>query len=469
MADRSVQELARCPRSLVALLLTLLAGCGDDPLPPRPPATAPDTTRYAMDGSLRTPAAPGPRPDLLIVVIPELRADHCGSATKGAKHDAAPRIAALADAGDAFGHAITPVLDSGAALASLLTGLMPERHGVSHLDTVPRLVPGFVGLGEVLKNAAGYATRAFVFPERLARAATLWQGFDVEPGIGLEQAPERVATWFAGVPKGTPRAAVLMADALFKHDRARHFGQDFGMEADMREQYAAAVELADAWLGALLDRLVKDGHAGNLLVVVTSTSGTALLERKKFGPAAGLHDETLRIPLVFGGSVYLAGEGATHKTASLVDVFPTLLDMLGLPEPDVTDGVSLEQVLLGAVRRGPVRAVHLVDGSNSGDKKAMSTIHATRSLRWKYMVTLDQRAGTVVESAFDLDADPDEKNDLAKDGSVGHVEFDASFCDGVEAVRDLVWASAAGHNALVEGPYNQGTRVLQGRPKPCAK
>jgi len=409
------------------------------------------------------------------VVLPGLRADRCGTAVKHAAEALTPNLEALCDTGDAFGHAVTPTPEPGGALTSLLTGLAPVRHRVTHVDLVPRLAPGFVTLGEILKAAGGYATRAFVADPRLARATTLWQGFEVEPDVGLNEAPEALSRWMRSLLADTPRAAVLVTETLGRGYGA-HRSPDRGggsppylTAVDVREAYETRVRQADARLGALLERLAAEHLDRNTLVLVTSTSGTGLGEHGLFGAGADLHDEQIRIPMVFGGSVFLTGEGAAHKTASLVDVLPTLLDLLGLPLPEGLDGLPLQRVLLGEMRRGPVTSEEQLDGANTGDPEAKAWLVSVRSLAWKYLVRFDIRAGTVLEQAYDLSADPGETQGLARDGSLAGLVFDDAFCEMIERVRDGLWGAVAGANRISGEIYSQGARVVSDRPAPCGK
>lgn len=474
MPDRSVCSWRGRLAALAALLL--LAGCGE----PARPERLPPVPAYGPGGEPLEPPGPGPRPDLLVLVLPELRADHV-------QGEVMPRLATLDCGGgcSVVEHATTPSPEPGAALASLLTGYLPERHGVSHLDPVPRLAPAFVTLGEVLRRSAGYATRAFVADGRLSRAATLWQGFDVAAEVGLPEAPEALPAWVQGLgPAGTrpPYAAVLVADALGPGHgaargeatrlparpflRAQQAREPARRPAAAREDYAAALRWADTQVGRLLDRLLPAEGGRPLWVLVTSTSGTALGERGRVGTGLDLHDEQVRVPWRWAGPPALR---SVASAASLVDVLPTLLEALRLaPAPDV-DGVALGEVLAGRATRAPVRSIELVDAASSGEATQRAHLHLARMPGWSYMVRLDLREGTVREAVHDLVADPAQLRDLAREGSAAGVAFPPAFCAGVEAVRDLVWGAAEGHNRLAGSAYDQGPRVLQGRPAPCAR
>lgn len=465
--------------ALAALLA--LAGCGEpsrrEPVPPAP--------AYGPAGEPLAAPGPGPRPDLLVVVLPELRADHL-------RGEVMPRLATMDCGGgcSTVEHAVTPSPEPGAALASLLTAYAPERHGVSHLDPVPRLAPAFVTLGEILRRAAGYATRAFVADARLARATTLWQGFDVSGEVGLPEAPAALAAWVGslGAPAArAPFAAVLVADALgpgygvaraegtrlaarpfVRAQQARDLAQSTPAQrsAAAREDYAAALRWADAQVGQVLDRLLPQEGGRPLWVLVTSTSGTALGERGRVGTGLDLHDEQVRVPWLWAGPPALR---SVDSAASLVDVLPTLLEALRLPAPTGVDGVALGEVLAGRATRGPVRSIELVDPANTGEATQRAQLFLARMPGWAYLVRLDLREGTVREMAYDLRADPVQARDLAREGRVQDVSFPSAFCAGVEGVRDLVWGAAEGHNRLAGSPYDQGPRVMQGRPAACGR
>jgi arylsulfatase A-like enzyme len=331
--------------------------------------------------------------------------------------------------------------------------------------------------------------------------------------VGLRGAPDAIAAWRAMLPAGTPTCALVVADeCTLPYGRANHEPPTRGapppspdaephvlaeellldreahaarvaaqpealqvarrwmtvgwrdaprpdLAARVRAAYDQSVAAADAMLGTLLERFAAES-----LVVVTSTGGTAFGEHGVLGPGRDLSDEQVRVPLVFGGGTYLVGDGGWSKAASLVDVLPTLLDVLELPAlPDLT-GVSLRRVLLGETARGAVVAQESELPVNTGVAEAQATQVAVRSLRWKYVVRFDKRAGTVVERAFDLDADPGERRDLAQEGVASAVPFDETFADAVERVRDGIWGSVGAHNALVTEPYGQGGRVLTDRP-----
>ncbi len=112
--------------------------------------------------------------------------------------------------------------------------------------------------------------------------------------------------------------------------------------------YGASVSMADAALGAFLERFYASGEADDTIVVFLSDHGIVLGERGWTGkPALELHPELIQVPFMIrdpGGR--RAGE-TTDYFASPHDVGPTLLKMTGVPVPEVMNGVNLEPLLAG--------------------------------------------------------------------------------------------------------------------------
>ena len=119
------------------------------------------------------PAEARVRPSVVIVTLDTTRADHLGC--YGGAGAATPRIDALARSGMRFTQALSPVPLTLPAHVTLLTGLVPRRHGVRD-NAGFRLDPKISLLTERL-SAAGYGTAAFVSAAVLDREGGLARGF----------------------------------------------------------------------------------------------------------------------------------------------------------------------------------------------------------------------------------------------------------------------------------------------------
>lgn len=110
--------------------------------------------------------------------------------------------------------------------------------------------------------------------------------------------------------------------------------------------YEGEVAYTNDSLDAFFTALEKKGVLGSTLVAITADHGEAFLEHGVWGHSLDVHAEQVNIPLVFripedGGAI----KGRCDAPVSLVDVYPTLLDMLGLFLPPDLDGVSLWPII----------------------------------------------------------------------------------------------------------------------------
>ncbi len=163
--------------------------------------------------------------------------------------------------------------------------------------------------------------------------------------------------------------------------------------------YYASIMFLDAQVGRILDALKAAGRHEDTLVVFASDHGLALGSHGLFGKQ-NLYDHSMHAPLI------LAGPGVPKDRqfdalCYLLDIFPTLGDLAGVPAPEGSEGKSLVPVLAGkqaAVRDSLFTAYRDVQ-------------RAVRDERWKLLV-YPQINKTQL---FDLEQDPGETKDLAAD------------------------------------------------------
>jgi arylsulfatase A-like enzyme len=109
----------------------------------------------------------------------------------------------------------------------------------------------------------------------------------------------------------------------------------------LRALYDGEIRMADEYFGRLLDALSDRGLLDNTLVVLTSDHGEEFLEHRGVAHGQTLYAELVRVPLV----VRLPGSARSGRhvdaLAQHVDIFPTVLDVIGLPVPQGLDGLSL--------------------------------------------------------------------------------------------------------------------------------
>jgi arylsulfatase A-like enzyme len=160
--------------------------------------------------------------------------------------------------------------------------------------------------------------------------------------------------------------------------------------------YLACTSFVDGQIGRILEALQETGLAENTVVVVWGDHGWHLGEKAITGKNT-LWERSTRVPLVFAGPGVTPG-GRCTRPAELLDIYPTLVELCGLPPRDDLEGVSLVPQLKDALaKRGrPAITTH-----NQGN-------HGVRSERWRYIHYADGS-----EELYDMQHDPHEWTNLA--------------------------------------------------------
>jgi choline-sulfatase len=162
--------------------------------------------------------------------------------------------------------------------------------------------------------------------------------------------------------------------------------------------YLASTAFTDSQVQRVLEALEASGAAENTVVVLWSDHGWHLGEKEITGKNT-LWDDGTRVPLVFAGPGVTPGQQC-ERPAELLDIYPTLVELAGLPAKDGLEGLSL--------------APQIKDARASRDRPAITTHnagnHGIRSEQWRYIIYAD---GT--EELYDHAIDPHEWTNLAKD------------------------------------------------------
>ena len=163
-------------------------------------------------------------------------------------------------------------------------------------------------------------------------------------------------------------------------------------EADERGAYKNAIHEADEAIAALLDGLRARGHGDDTLVVLYGDHGEAFGQhRGNFGHTLFAYDENVRVPIVIHLNGRLEGLRVV-RAASLVDLTPTILDLLGLPADARHQGMSL-------LDPRPRLALFFTD-------YALGWL-GLRDECWKYLYEIDSKRSHL----FDVCRDPGETLD----------------------------------------------------------
>ncbi len=244
---------------------------------------------------------------------------------------------------------------------------------VEQLDSAPKQ-PFFLSVGFFLPHVPCYATQKW---------------FDLYPEKKLTLPPFRKDD-----RDDTPRFSWYLH---WKLPEPRYkFLEEAGQWRNLVRSYLACVSFVDSQVGRVLDALERNGLEKNTIVVLWSDHGWHLGEKLITGKNT-LWDRSTRVPLIFAGPGVASG-AVCRRPVELLDLYPTLIELAGLPARQGLEGLSLVPQLedASAPRERPAITTH-----NPGN-------HGVRSERWRYIRYADGS-----EELYDMVADPNEWTNLA--------------------------------------------------------
>lgn len=308
------------------------------------------------------------QPNLIVISLDTLRADHLSG--YGYPRLTTPRIdAELIAKGTVFADVTSTYSRTDVSHMSIFSGLYGEaRPNPRHLAAATPLPL----LAERLR-AANFETAAFTEDGLIAGSFGFRFGFDRFDEFTYEQVQHGASTFeiarrylrehkdrrfFAFIhtyKAHSPYASAPAYQDLFS-DEADWLRPEMqrGIKPEGRataNAYDRAVREADDWVGDLLEELTELGLDDRTLVVLLSDHGEGLTEHGPPGHSYSAFQEVLRVPLVMRGPGIAAGQRVTTPV-SLVDVTPTLLDLLDLAPLEASQGVSLLPALRGNLLPG---------------------------------------------------------------------------------------------------------------------
>ncbi len=170
-------------------------------------------------------------------------------------------------------------------------------------------------------------------------------------------------------------------------------------EAVIRDQlaeYYGMITHMDGQIGRILEALKQTGQADNTLIVYAADNGLALGSHGLLGKQS-VFEHSMRVPLIFAGPGIPQGK-STQAFSYLLDVYPTLCDLIGIQRPADLEGESLRPLWQGGQDR--VR--------DSVFLPFIDIQRAVRDERWK-LICYPKISHMQL---FDLQTDPDEKTNL---------------------------------------------------------
>jgi arylsulfatase A-like enzyme len=364
--------------------------------------------------------------NVLFILTDTLRAHRLSA--YGYENETSPTFDYMASTGVRFAKHLAQSSWTKCSMASLWTGLYPQRTGVlrsSHGTPEEAVMP------------------AEIFREAGFRTAGIWRNGWVAPNFGFSQGFEvyerpvpqnRAANLRAENPhiklEGTDVDAVDAAIEFLRiHGRERWFLYVHLMDIhqylyDTNSAlfgttysgiYDNSIRRTDGIIGQLLTHLVDEGLLDNTLVVMASDHGEAFSERGLEGHAREVFMESTEVPLILGFPFQLKPGAVVESRTRNVDIWPTVLDLMGLPAMPDTDGRSLLPEIFASVtdKEIPddlVAVSHLDRGWGRADSPSRPAIAvALGDYRYVLQIGTGTEADPTIESLFNAMGDPLER------------------------------------------------------------
>lgn len=414
-----VRARIESPRFLLAVLLGLLVAL------------------FVTQFELRTESRPLGRLDdleglsrrddlnVVFILVDTLRSDRLGS--YGYHRDTSPVLDYLAETGIRFARHQSQSSWTKTSMASLWTSLFPNRVGVLRAQDA---LPAAARLPAEILRESGYLTIGIWRNGWVAPNFGFEQGFDLyfNPTSGLMPG-ELQANTRAGRVASSDIDVVLSASEFLRthHDRRfflyLHMMDVHQYVTDLEsatfgttysDSYDNAIKWTDRQIGAIVAEIERLGLRDRTLIVIASDHGEAFGEHGSEGHARNLFAEVTTTPWIISLPFRLDPGRVVRAGTSNVDIWPTILDLLGLDPVENTDGRSLVAALIDDSEEGsdPDR-LHFsqLDKTWGQLKKPAKPTFAVNDGSYRLIRGEAESAGDML---FDRTTDPGEQLDLSK-------------------------------------------------------
>jgi arylsulfatase A-like enzyme len=368
--------------------------------------------------------------NVLMIIVDDLN-DWVG-AFGGHPDTKTPNMDRLAAQGMVFTNAHATAALCGPSRASVMTGLRPSTTGIygqlsdKDIRKASEATENITFMSEYFAQH-GYRTMGIgnwgVYPEHdedmIDYKSAMWakdrlaeeqdRPFFLAVGFIRPHAPWYAPQkWFDMHPPGELAMPPYLAtdfDDIPDISRALHevpmmptteWAIETGEWPNIVQGYLASVSFVDHYIGEVLKALENSPYADNTIVVLWGDHGYHLGEKNRFAKHS-LWEETSRVPLIISTPGGVEGQ-STNSAVSLLDLYPTLLDLTGLPAYETNEGESLKPLLEGStITPGRVAMISYGYGN-----------HAIRDDRYRYIRFADGS-----EEFYDHQDDPNEWVNLA--------------------------------------------------------
>ena len=376
------------------------------------------------------------RPSIILVSVDCLRPDHMK--LYGYERDTTPHLDTFSLESTVFETVSSASSWTLPAHMSMLTGLTPSFHAVTRER---KLAPSIGYLPQIL-SAAGYEIEGVVSGAYLSPNFGFERGFHNYRVLAQSRAEQIIDETLDLLSRTEGRDFFFFIHLFDPHWRylpPEDFVERFGPRPPrldellnkvldrqppsspedvehLKNLYDGEIAYVDRELGRLFDGLKAQGLYEGSLIIVPSDHGEAFYEHGHWQHSETLYEEMIRVPLIVKWPIdALVRPVRIEDLVSLIDLFPTILEVAGLPSAD-TQGKTLARYLTPSkpARSGTAVSEVIWWSSEQTGKKV-----ALRSRNLKYIATFRGEPGDDLaigkmarEELYDLTVDPEEKNNL---------------------------------------------------------
>lgn len=404
------------------------------------------------------------KPNVIFIVVDDLNASiGCLAPQMGAK---TPNIDRLASQGTLFSNAHCTAPSCNPSRTSFLTGLRPSTTGIydnlqvmspaDHIVNSTTLLPDYfkkhgytiLGGGKIPGHSTGRyswdATPRSIKTDSEHQSGDN-RGWGIYPGASENMPDWQLADWavselgkqhsspfflavgfvkphtpwsvpkayFDRIPVESVTPQPLKADevegipAIARTEKTAALSELISRRREAFAAYLAACAFADDCVGRIVSALEASAYRTNTIVILCGDNGFGFGEKNTWGKGR-LWEQSTHVPLIISGTG-LAAEQRCSKPASLMDIYPTLVELCRLPPAAKLEGASLVPLLK--------------DPNTAWDHAAITTVgyqnHAVRTERWRYI-----RYSDGAEELYDHSVDELEWKNLAGNSEYESVKTD---------------------------------------------
>lgn len=385
------------------------------------------------------------QPDVFLITIDTLRADHVHCF--GYEAIQTPALDSLARDGIRFAQAFTPSPITNTSHTTILTGLMPTTHGVTGFAAP--LAGAHLTLAELLKNK-GYHNAGFIgsiILDSRSFAPGLDRGFDFydnfpqsasgksrwgrleRRGMVVER---RAESWLNAHRVGPHFVWIHFYDPHDPYEPPLPYSQIY-----KDRLYDGEIAYADSALASFVAYLKKRGWYDNAIVIAVGDHGEGLGEHHEDTHGIFLYDSTIHVPLIMKLPKGRGTGKVVEAQVRTMDILPTILGLLRVPQPERLDGESLQSYF---------------DGNEGGSRTALGETDYPLRFGWARLRSVRAEGHKFIEAPkpelYDLRRDPRELQN-------NYVPWDAD----VQKFRAVLseWRSKALRSEPSKGAVGQET------------